>query len=262
MSAGLEVTFLGTGTSTGVPEIGCHCKTCTSSDTRDKRLRASVLVRKGDHQILIDCGPDFRTQMLKAGIEELDAVFLTHEHYDHVGGLDDLRPFLRNNRHCPIYAEDTVLHAIRTRMPYAFKAHPYPGVPHLDLHSAMPFVPIEVAPGFVVEPIRVLHGKLPILGYMIDDFVYITDAKILPPETIARISGHTGTLVLNALRTYDHMAHFTLAEALEARELITPKGETYLTHFTHTFGTHEEIAAMLPPHVHPAFDTLTIRTNR
>ena len=258
MSAGIEVTFLGTGTSTGVPEIGCRCKTCTSTDPRDKRLRASVLIRKGAHQILIDCGPDFRTQMLKGGVEELDAVFLTHEHYDHVGGLDDLRPFLRNNRQCPIYAEDKVRDAIRTRMPYVFKAHPYPGVPHLDLHPAMPFVPIRVAPGFVVEPIRVLHGKLPILGYMIGDFVYITDAKLLPPETVARIAGHTDTLVLNALRTYEHMAHFTLAEALDARERIAPKGETYLTHFTHTFGTHDEITALMPPGVLPAYDGLRI----
>ena len=258
MNGEIEVTFLGTGTSTGVPEIGCRCHTCTSPDPRDKRLRASVLVRKGGHAILIDCGPDFRTQMLREGIDRLDAVFLTHEHYDHVGGLDDLRPFLRHGKVCPVYAEDNVLGAIRTRMPYAFKAHPYPGVPHLDLHVALPFVPVRLAPGLVIEPIRVLHGKLPILGYKIDDFVYITDAKHLPPETYARIAGDTGTLVLNALRENFHLAHFSLSEALEARELIAPKGETYLTHFTHSFGTHEEIEALLPPRVHAAFDGLTI----
>lgn len=257
MSTGLEVTFLGTGTSTGVPEIGCHCKTCMSPDPRDKRLRASVLVKKGDHRIVIDCGPDFREQMLREDIGSLDAIFITHEHYDHLGGLDDVRPLLRSDQTCPIFAEGYVLQAIRTRLPYVFKAHPYPGVPHLDLHAVTPFVPVEIVPGFVVEPVRVLHGKLPILGYKIGGFVYITDAKTLPSETYATLSGHTETLVLNALRQKDHMAHFTLEEALEARDAIAPSGETYFTHFTHTFGTHEEISALLPPHVHAGYDGLT-----
>lgn len=257
MTGDLSVTFLGTATSTGVPEIGCHCKTCVSSDPRDKRLRASVLLRKGSHRVVIDCGSDFREQMIREDIGALDALFITHEHYDHLGGLDDMRPLIRHGLSCPIYAEDNVIHAIRTRLPYVFMAHPYPGVPHLDLHSASPFVPIEVAPGFVVEPIRVTHGRLPILGFKVGDFVYITDAKTLPDETMSVLRGHTHTLVLNALRIEPHPTHLSLSEALDVRTAIAPTGETYFTHFAHSFGTHEEITAMLPPHVHAGYDGLT-----
>lgn len=254
----LHVTLLGTGTSTGIPEIGCHCKTCTSLDPRDNRLRASALIEKGGEKVLIDCGPDFRIQMLRAGVEHLSALFVTHEHYDHLGGLDDIRPLLRGEGRCPIYMEPKVIEAVKTRMPYAFGDHPYPGVPHLDLRAITPGDRLEVAPGFVVEPIRVLHGRLPIVGFMVDDFVYITDAKTLPDETYERIAGKTKTLVINALRLYEHPAHFALSEALEAIRKIAPTGETYLTHFAHTFGTHREIEEMLPPHVHPGYDGLVL----
>ena len=257
MSAGLEVTFLGTGTSTGVPEIGCDCKTCTSTDPRDRRLRAALLVRKGGRQIVIDCGPDFREQMLREGITDLDAIFITHEHYDHVGGLDDVRPLIRHGKTCPIYAEESVIRAVHARLPYAFKENPYPGVPRLELHPIAPGDRIEIAPGFVIEPIRVMHGALPILGYVIDDFVYITDCKTLPEETFDRISGQTDTLVLNALRQEPHIAHLSFPEALLVRERIAPRGETYLTHFTHRFGTHKKILGRMPPHVSPAYDGLS-----
>ena len=173
----MKITFLGTGTSTGNPEIGCSCEVCTSRDPRDWRLRASVLVEVAGKQLLIDCGPDFRYQMLRAKCYHLDAVLLTHEHYDHVGGLDDLRPFSRE-KDVAIYTEANVVEAIKTRMPYVFRAHKYPGVPNLVLHT-VGLAPFEAA-GVPIQPIRVMHAKLPILGFRIGDFAYLTDLKYLP----------------------------------------------------------------------------------
>ena len=168
----MRITFLGTGTSTGNPEIGCPCEVCTSRDPRDWRLRASVLVEVAGKRLLIDCGPDFRYQMLRARCYHLDAVLLTHEHYDHVGGLDDLRPYSRE-RDVDIYTEANVVEAIKTRMPYVFRAHKYPGVPNLVLHT-VGLAPFEAA-GITIQPIRVMHAKLPILGFRIGDFAYLTD---------------------------------------------------------------------------------------
>ena len=249
----MKITFLGTGTSTGNPEIGCSCEVCTSRDPRDWRLRASVLVEVAGKRLLIDCGPDFRYQMLRAKRYYLDAVLLTHEHYDHVGGLDDLRPFSRE-KDVAIYTEANVVEAIKTRMPYVFRAHKYPGVPNLVLHT-VGLAPFEAA-GITIQPIRVMHAKLPILGFRIGDFAYLTDLKYLPEEEFAKLAG-LEVLVVDALRRGTHLSHEGLEEALVLIARIRPK-EAYLTHMSHRIGLHAQIDKQLPPHVHYAYDGLTL----
>ena len=249
----MKITFLGTGTSTGNPEIGCSCEVCTSCDPRDWRLRASVLVEVAGKRLLIDCGPDFRYQMLRERCVHLDAVLLTHEHYDHVGGLDDLRPFSRE-KDVAIYTEANVVEAIKTRMPYVFRAHKYPGVPNLVLHT-VGLAPFEAA-GVPIQPIRVMHAKLPILGFRIGDFAYLTDLKYLPEEEFAKLEG-LEVLVVDALRRGTHLSHEGLEEALVLIARIRPK-EAYLTHMSHRIGLHAQIDQQLPPHVHYAYDGLTL----
>lgn len=249
----MKITFLGTGTSTGNPEIGCTCEVCTSSDPRDWRLRASVLVETRGKRLLIDCGPDFRWQMLRSKCNHLDAVLLTHEHYDHVGGLDDLRPFGRE-KDVDIYAEANVAEAIRTRLPYVFKANKYPGVPNLVLHT-VDLTPFEAA-GVPILPIRVMHAKLPILGFRIDNFAYLTDLKYLPEEELAKLEG-LEVLVIDALRRGTHLSHEGLEEALENIARIQPK-VAYLTHMSHRIGLHKVIEHQLPAGVHYAYDGLVL----
>lgn len=247
--------ILGSGTSTGVPEIGCTCEVCTSADSRDRRLRASALLETEDARILIDCGPDFREQMLELPFGKIDGVLITHEHYDHVGGLDDLRPFCRFGD-IPIFAEGYTAERLRTRMPYCFQEHSYPGVPRIPLHE------VEAGRSFFVNhteilPIRVMHGKLPILGYRIGGVAYITDMLTLPEESFKQLA-HLDVLVVNALRDNAfHSTHQTLDQALEVAERIQAK-ETYFTHMSHQIGLQAVAEKKLPPHVHFAMDGLNI----
>lgn len=249
----MVIKFLGTGTSTGIPEIGCRCEVCTSTDSRDNRLRASVLVSTDDKNILIDCGPDFRMQMLSAGVETLDAVLITHEHYDHTGGMDDLRPYCRHGA-VPVYMEMNVVSVMRTRMPYCFRGRKYPGIPDIELNT------IENAPfsvsGVPVVPIRAIHYRLPILGFRIGNFAYITDLLFLPEEEYSKLNG-LEVLVVNALRKEKHISHQTLSDALKMIRRVCPK-RSYLTHIGHHMGKHADVSAELPPDVFFAYDGLTL----
>lgn len=256
----MTITILGSGTSTGVPEIGCTCPVCTSKDPRDNRLRCSGVIETDGVRILMDCGPDFREQMIRLNdFKPLDAVLISHEHYDHVGGLDDLRPFCRF-RDVPVYAEPYMAERLRQRIPYCFGEHLYPGVPRITLDEIEPDAPFAVSnsEGKQVEiiPIRVIHGKLPILGYRIGNMAWVTDMLTMPEEEYARLQG-LDVLVMNALRPKPHNTHQNLSTALENAKRIGAK-ETYFVHMSHHMGLHAEAEKLLPPHVHFAYDGLEI----
>jgi phosphoribosyl 1,2-cyclic phosphate phosphodiesterase len=251
----LKVTLLGSGTSQGVPVIACKCEACLSDDIRDKRLRCSVHVQINDTNIIIDVGPDFRQQILKFGPQELDAVFLTHEHNDHVAGLDDLRPFVfRQKKDMPIYAQERVLNNIKIRYAYAFEDNKYPGLPRFELFK------IDEHPFYVndveIIPIPIMHGQLPILGFRIGDFTYITDALTISESSLEKIKG-TKVLVINALQINEHYSHLNLSGALELIQNLKPK-TAYLTHISHTMGPTAIWEEKLPSNVFPAFDGLNI----
>lgn len=251
----MQITFLGTGTSTGIPQIGCTCPVCTSTDPKDNRLRTSVVVSVNGKNILIDCGPDFRQQVLRSGIGRIDAVLITHIHYDHTGGIDDLRPF--GGKHTlPIYLEAPVAEGIRTRLPYCFGDHLYPGVPNIRLQE-IGIEPFTIE-NIEVTPIRVMHYKLPILGYRIGGLVYITDALTIPDEEYAKMK-QVDVLVINALRKQPHLSHQTLDEALRVIERVQPR-EAYLVHMSHHMGLTAEVEKELPPHVHFAYDGLVVES--
>ena len=251
----MKITFLGTGTSQGIPVIGCDCQVCHSKDSRDKRLRTSILIEVKGKTFIIDTGPDFRQQMLMEEVHNLDGVIYTHEHRDHVAGLDDVRPinFLKQ-KPIEIYGEERVLEALKQMIPYAFKENKYPGVPDINLHQI-------INREFTVEgmefiPIRVYHYKLPVLGFRIGDFTYITDANYIPEEEKEKIMG-SKYIVLNALRKKKHVSHFSLSEALELVNEFGPR-KAYLIHMSHQMGFHEKVNAELPEHINLAYDGLSL----
>ena len=251
----MKVTFLGTGTSQGVPVIACSCAVCTSSDTRDKRLRSSILLQVDDKNIVIDSGPDFRYQMLRAGVVHLDALVFTHEHKDHTAGLDDIRAFnYKQGEAINVYAHKRVQDALKKEFSYIFAHHKYPGIPQLDLFE-IGHHPFEVA-GVPFIPIEVMHFQLPVLGFRIADFTYITDAKTVSEEEKAKIKG-SKVLVINALQLEKHISHFTLEEAVAfAQEIGAEK--TYFTHISHRLGTHQKISELVPAGIELAYDGLCI----
>ncbi len=255
----IDTTFtfrmLGSGTSKGVPEIGCMCPVCTSSDARDKRLRCSGLISTHGMNILIDPSPDFRQQALAAGIRRLDAILITHSHFDHIGGLEDLRPLIGEHE-VPIFVREDVADELRRRLFYLFRddAPLYPGAAPLDLHVISDS--LFSINGLTVEPVNVIHGRKPIFGYRIGEFAYITDAKYIAEEERDKLRD-LRLLVVNALRDRDHFAHFTLAEALELIADVKPE-HAVLTHFNHDIGLHKDIKLRLPDNVEPGYDGLEI----
>ncbi|MGF7082579.1 MBL fold metallo-hydrolase [Mucilaginibacter sp. UYCu711] len=251
----MKVTFLGTGTSQGVPVIACGCEVCTSADKRDKRLRSSILIEADDKTVAIDSGPDFRYQMLRANVQHLDAIVYTHEHKDHVAGMDDVRAFnFKQQEPMNIYADPRVQAALMREFPYVFAENKYPGIPQVDMHAIG-------EEGFHIgsihfTPIEVMHYKLPVLGFRINDFTYITDAKTVSDEEKEKIKG-SKILVINALQKQTHISHFTLDEAIAfAREMGAET--TYFTHISHRLGKHADVTAELPPGIELAYDGLTV----
>lgn len=253
----MKLTFLGTGTSTGVPQLRCNCNVCRSTDSHDKRLRTSALLEHDGQFTLIDCGPDFREQMLRAGAPDISSLLVTHSHYDHLGGIDDLRPFCSMEHPFPIYCLKDVAQRIRTVMPYSFPPNLYPGAPLLDLIEIKPYVEFKTVSGLDVMPLLIMHtDTLEILGFRIGRLSYITDCKIMPHGTFELLQG-TDTLVINALRHEEHRSHMNLREALSVIESVNPH-RAYLTHFSHQIGLHETLQRQLPFGVYAAYDGLTI----
>ncbi len=250
----MQLTFLGTGTSKGIPEIGCTCPTCLSSDPRDKRLRVSALIETEEARILIDCGPDFRTQMLSIPFDRLDGVLLTHEHYDHTGGIDDLRPFGIFGD-IDVYADELTHRHLRERLPYFFREVLYPGVPRLLFHTAQPYTPFFIK-GIEITPLLIMHGQLPILGFRIGKLGFVTDMTDAPEETFNQLLG-VDTLIIGALRQRPHATHQTIDKAIEVAHRVKAK-EVYLIHMNHEAGLHAETETQLPEHVHLAYDGLKI----
>ncbi len=257
MKSTISITFLGTGTSQGIPVIGSNHPVCKSSDFKDKRLRVSVLLSWGKFNYLIDCGPDFRQQMLRENCSKIDGILLTHEHSDHTAGLDDIRPFYFQQGNIPFYAQNRVFKSLHKRFDYIFETeNKYPGAPTIDEHIINKNVRFAVG-GKDVIPIEVMHSSLPILGFRIDDFCYFTDMKSISEEELEKVKG-TKVLVVNALREEQHHSHLSLSEALEFINKIKPE-RAYLTHISHLLGFHEEVEKQLPENVFLAYDTLKIK---
>jgi phosphoribosyl 1,2-cyclic phosphate phosphodiesterase len=251
----MQITFLGTGTSQGVPVIACGCEVCQSLDFRDKRLRVSIHIAIDGKSFVIDAGPDFRQQMLRERIHHLDAILFTHEHKDHTAGLDDVRAYnFFQKKDMPIYGRSHVLKQIKQEFHYAFSEIKYPGIPQIRLHEIQN-QPFE-AEGIAFTPIEVMHLKLPVFGFRIKDFSYITDVNYISEEEIEKIKG-SKVVVMGALRKEKHLSHFTLSEAVEVLEKIAPE-KAYLTHISHQMGLHREVNQQLPSFIQLAYDGLKL----
>jgi len=251
----LQVTVLGSGTSQGVPVIGCQCSVCLSTDPRDKRLRSSILFSWGDENFVIDTGPDFRQQMLREDVRSLRAVLYTHEHKDHIAGMDDVRSYnYLEKRDMEIFCNEDVERALRREFYYAFETVRYPGVPNVKINF-IDMQTFRLPDGPLVTPVEYLHYKLPVLGFRIGDFAYITDIKTIEEHEADKLRG-LDYLILDCLRHQEHLSHFNLEESLRFIDQVQPE-ITYLTHISHLFDKHEDIMKILPNNVFPAYDGLT-----
>ncbi len=250
----MKITFLGTGTSQGVPVIACDCMTCLSQDPHDKRLRTSLLLEKNGITLLFDAGPDFRQQMLRENVRKLDAILLTHEHKDHIAGMDDVRAFnYKSQDAIDIFAEDRVQKAVKREFSYVFAENQYPGIPRMRLNPVTDYN--FTFRGLEIIPIRVRHMHLEIFGFRIGNFAYITDANYVPEESKEKLIG-VKYLVVNALRKEKHISHFCLREALDFTREISPK-KTYITHISHQMGLHSKVSEELPKGIYLAYDGLS-----
>lgn len=256
----MKVYFLGTGTSQGIPVIGSNHSVCKSTDSKDKRLRVSVWVTWENNSLVIDCGPDFRQQMLVSGCEKLDAILFTHEHADHTAGLDDIRPFFFMQRNpIPVYAHQRVIENLTKRFDYIFETeNKYPGAPSVTTFEVKNNIPFTIGNKSII-PININHGSVQVFGYRIGDFTYLTDVKSIDESEIDKIKG-TKVLVINALREEEHHSHFSLQDALNFIHLIQPE-KAFLTHISHLLGFHEEVQKKLPDNVFLAYDNLEISIN-
>lgn len=253
----LKVTILGSGTSQGIPVIACDCEVCQSSDVKDNRLRCSIMLTINGLNYVIDTGPDFRQQMLREKVQSLESIIFTHEHKDHLAGLDDVRAFnFKQKKDMLVYCNQAVEDALRREFYYVFNGNDYPGIPKLELERISKEIPFQIADGVEVIPVEVMHYKLPVLGFRIDNFAYITDAKTVSEEEKTKLK-NVEVLIVNALRREEHISHFNLNQALAFIKEVNPK-KAYLTHISHAFGTHESILKELPMNVSVAFDGMQI----
>lgn len=252
----MKVYFLGTGTSQGIPVIGSDHPVCKSTDSKDKRLRVSVWLSWEDYSFVLDCGPDFRQQMLASNCQKVDGILFTHEHADHTAGIDDIRPFNFRQGPLPFFAHSRVIQNLKKRFDYVFETvNKYPGAPSVITQEVVNNVPFAIG-NKMVTPIDVLHGDLQVFGYRVEDFAYLTDVKTIQESEIEKLRG-LKVLVINALREEPHQTHFNLKEALDFITLIQPE-KTYLTHISHLLGFHEEVQKKLPENVFLAYDNLEI----
>ncbi len=251
----MKITILGSGTSQGVPVIACDCEICKSLDYKDKRLRSSIMIEINEKTFIIDTGADFRQQMLRENVKKVDAIFYTHAHKDHTAGMDEIRSFnFKNEKDMPIYATEQVVAQLKQEFAYIFSEHKYPGVPNVEV-NIIENQPFEIE-NILITPIEVMHFKLSVLGFRINDFTYITDANFISIEEMEKIKG-TKILIINALQREAHISHFTLAQALEIVETIKPE-KAYFTHISHKLGTHAAVSQELPHNVFLAYDGLKI----